>query len=138
MDTIFDEADALFGKRTSTSSSQDRYANQEVSYLLQRTEEYPGVVILASNLKGNIDQAFTRRFQSIVYFKMPEAKDRLQLWEKAFGNNIDLDHEIKLDEIAQNYEISGGSIVNILKYCVTKAAQSGRALGNQSFFDGGD
>lgn len=130
---FFDEADALFGKRTSTSSSQDRYANQEVSYLLQRTEEYPGVVILASNLKGNIDQAFTRRFQSIVYFKMPEAKDRLQLWEKAFANKIDLDNEIKLDEIAQNYEISGGSIVNILKYCVTKAAQSGERLVTKAF-----
>ena len=64
---------------------------------------------------------------------MPEAKDRLQLWEKAFGNNIDLDHEIKLSEIAQNYEISGGSIVNILKYCVTKAAQSGERLVTKAF-----
>tara|TARA_B100001287_G_scaffold173436_1_gene146097 strand:+ start:22598 stop:23944 length:1347 start_codon:yes stop_codon:yes gene_type:complete len=130
---FFDEADALFGKRTSTSSSQDRYANQEVSYLLQRTEEYPGVVILASNLKGNIDQAFTRRFQSIVYFRMPDTRERLSLWEKAFGSNIDLDHDIKLDEIAKNYEISGGSIINILKYCVTKAAHSGKRLVTKAF-----
>lgn len=122
---FFDEADALFGKRTSANSGQDKYANQEVSYLLQRTEEYPGVVILASNLKGNIDEAFTRRFQSIVYFKMPDTKDRLHLWEKAFGNKIDLDPEIKLSDIAKKYEISGGSIINILKYCVTKAAQTG-------------
>ena len=64
---------------------------------------------------------------------MPDVKNRLQLWEKAFGNNIDLDHEIKLADIAKNHEISGGSIMNILKYCVTKAAQSGKRLVTKEF-----
>ncbi len=65
---FFDEADALFGKRTSASDSKDRYANQEVADLLQRIEDFPGIVILATNLKSNLDEAFARRFQSMIYF----------------------------------------------------------------------
>ncbi len=68
---FFDEADALFGKRTSTNTSNDRHANQEVAYLLQRIEDFPGIIILATNLRSNIDEAFSRRFQSVVYFPMP-------------------------------------------------------------------
>jgi SpoVK/Ycf46/Vps4 family AAA+-type ATPase len=120
---FFDEADALFGKRTDTSSSQERYANQEVSYLLQRTEDYPGVVILASNLKGNIDEAFTRRFQSMVHFPMPTPAERELLWKTIFGNGLELGDGIDFKHLARQYEISGGSIINVLKHCAIKASQ---------------
>jgi SpoVK/Ycf46/Vps4 family AAA+-type ATPase len=75
---FFDEADALFGKRTQTTNANDRYSNQEVAYLLKRVEDHPGLVIFAANLKGNIDEAFTRRLQSIVYFPMPGPEERLR------------------------------------------------------------
>ncbi len=81
---FFDEADALFGKRTATSSSNDRYANQEVAYLLQRIEDFPGLIILATNLKINMDDAFSRRFQSMIHFPIPGVKERKKLWENAF------------------------------------------------------
>ncbi len=79
---FFDEADALFGKRSNVSSAHDKYANQEVSYLLQRVEDYAGLIILASNFKNNIDQAFIRRFNGIVHFPMPDAEERLSIWQK--------------------------------------------------------
>lgn len=82
MDSVFDEADALFGKRTSVNDAHDRYANQEVSYLLQRIEDYDGLVILATNLKNNLDDAFMRRFQSSIFFPIPQAEERLMLWKK--------------------------------------------------------
>jgi SpoVK/Ycf46/Vps4 family AAA+-type ATPase len=75
---FFDEANALFGKRTQTTNANDRYSNQEVAYLLKRVEDHPGLVIFAANLKGNIDEAFTRRLQSIVYFPMPGPEERLR------------------------------------------------------------
>ncbi len=120
---FFDEADALFGKRTATSSSNDRHANQEVAYLLQRIEDFPGIIILASNLKGNLDDAFTRRFQSMIYFPVPNEHQRLQLWKNAFGNRIELDDKIDLDKIARDHVISGGSIANVLRHCSIKAMQ---------------
>lgn len=113
---FFDEADALFGKRTQTSSSNDRYANQEVSYLLQRIEDFPGVVILATNLKANLDEAFSRRFQSMIHFPVPSPPQRRKLWEKAFVGNINLDSDVNLDEIAQKFELTGGAIINVLRY----------------------
>ena len=79
---FFDEADALFGKRTSTNTSNDRHANQEVAYLLQRIEDFPGMVILATNLRSNIDEAFSRRFQSVIYFPMPTEELRAEIWRK--------------------------------------------------------
>lgn len=120
---FFDEADSLFGKRTDTNSSQERYANQEVSYLLQRTEEYPGTVILSSNLKGNIDEAFTRRFQSMVYFQMPAERERLALWQKAFSGTVKPDSSVDLKQIAREYIMAGGAIMNVLKYCAIRSAQ---------------
>ena len=77
---FFDEADALFGKRASTNTSNDRHSNQEIAYLLQRIEDFPGTVVLATNLKSNIDEAFSRRFQSIIYFPMPDQDLREVLW----------------------------------------------------------
>lgn len=113
---FFDEADALFGKRTQTSSANDRYANQEVSYLLQRIEDFPGVVILATNLKANLDEAFSRRFQSMINFPIPSPPQRKKLWEEAFTEKFILAEDVNLDEIAQKYELAGGAIINVLRY----------------------
>jgi ATPase family associated with various cellular activities (AAA) len=112
---FFDEADALFGKRTQTASANDRYANQEVAYLLQRVEDFPGVVILASNLKGNIDDAFARRFQSMIYFPVPGPDERLRLWSGAFSDRSRLEPAIDLVRVADEFEVTGGAIVNVLR-----------------------
>jgi hypothetical protein len=85
---FFDEADALFGKRTNVRDAHDKYANQEVSYLLQRIEDYDGLVILATNMKNNIDDAFVRRFNAILKFPMPDAEERKKIWQNTFPRNI--------------------------------------------------
>jgi len=118
---FFDEADALFGKRTNVNDSHDRYANQEVSYLLQRIEYHEGLVILATNLKNNIDSAFLRRFQSIVYFPLPKADERLLLWQRAFSESVPADKSISLNDIAKKYELSGSLIINIVSHCTLRA-----------------
>lgn len=118
---FFDEADALFGSRTQAKDSKDRHANQEVAYLLQRVEDYPGLIILATNLKNNIDEAFARRFQSIVYFPMPNAEERWKLWMNAFSNKSVLSPNIDMEEIAYEFELSGGAITNVVRYTSLKA-----------------
>ena len=122
---FFDEADALFGKRTSVSDSHDRYANQEVSYLLQRIEEYDGLVILATNLKSNMDEAFMRRFQASVFFPMPQPEERKKLWQKGFPEKVELDKRINFQELAKSYELSGGSIVQVIQHSLLKALDKG-------------
>jgi AAA+ superfamily predicted ATPase len=122
---FFDEADALFGKRTKADSSNDRHANQQTAYLLQRIEDFPGFIILASNLRANMDQAFSRRFQSIIHFKMPSVEERLMLWQKAFSGACSLSSAIDLYSIAENYELAGGAIINVLRYCAMAAVQRG-------------
>ena len=117
---FFDEADALFGKRTRVDDSHDRYANQEISFLLQRIEDFNGVVILASNLKTNIDDAFLRRFQSVVYFPMPKPTERLRIWKNAFSPKAVLEEKIDLGRIAEKYDISGGTIMNVVRYSSLK------------------
>jgi SpoVK/Ycf46/Vps4 family AAA+-type ATPase len=121
---FFDEADALFGKRTNVRDAHDKYANQEVSYLLQRIESHAGLVILASNLKNNIDSAFTRRFNSIVEFDNPSAQERLILWKKNIPPNVKLDEKIVLKDIAAKYEVSGANIVNIIHYACLKTLEN--------------
>ena len=123
---FFDEADALFGKRTQTSSSNDRYANQEVSYLLQRVEDFPGVVILATNLRANIDEAFARRFQASIFFPLPDADHRLMLWQGYFKGKCPLDSNADLRALADKYELSGGAIANIVRYGAIRALHSQR------------
>lgn len=123
---FFDEADALFGKRTATSSSNDRYANQEVAYLLQRVEDFPGIVILATNLKANIDDAFARRFQSLVYFPMPDAAQRLRLWQGMLQQTGRLAPGTDLALLARQYELSGGAIANVVRYGAISALQCER------------
>lgn len=118
---FFDEADAIFGKRTQVEDSKDRYANQEVSFLLQRIESFNGIVILASNLKVNIDEAFIRRFQSIIAFSIPSASERLQIWQKAFSNKAKFAADLDLKAIADKYEVAGGTIMNVVRYCSLKA-----------------
>jgi len=92
IDTIlfFDEADALFGKRTKVADSHDRFANIEVSYLLQKMEQYRGLIILASNLKSSIDEVFVHKFKSVIHFPMPETKQRKNRWGKVFVSFLNL------------------------------------------------
>lgn len=116
---FFDEADALFGKRTSVRDAHDKYANQEVAYLLQRIENHNGLVILASNFKSNIDEAFIRRFQSVIYFPTPTMTERLQLWNKTLPrvNGLKLPSEDDIKTIAKKYEITGAGVVNVVQFC---------------------
>lgn len=113
---FFDEADALFGKRTGVRDAHDKYANQEVSYLLQRIESHAGLAILASNMKSNIDSAFTRRFNAIIEFENPTAAERLTLWQKNIPQSLTLEHETDLEDLARKYEINGANIVNVIHY----------------------
>ena len=122
---FFDEADALFGKRTNVRDAHDKYANQEVSFLLQRTECYNGLIILASNFKANIDEAFTRRFQSHVYFPLPKYEERLKLWSKVFPQNVHLDPRIDIQQIARQYELTGAHIVNVIQYACLQSLSRG-------------
>lgn len=123
---FFDEADALFGKRTQVRDAHDKYANQEVSYLLQRIENYAGLVILASNLKNNIDDAFVRRFQSIIYFPFPKSSERLKIWKKAFPEKVRLHNDLDLLQIAEKYELTGAEIMNIVQYACLRTLADGK------------
>ena len=125
---FFDEADALFGKRTEIRDAHDKYANQEVAYLLQRIESFSGLVILATNQRGNIDDAFARRFQSMVHFPMPRPQERQAIWEKAFPPQITIAKDIDWQEIAARYEITGAGIINVIQYCVIEALADGSSL----------
>ncbi len=125
---FFDEADALFGKRTNVRDAHDKYANQEVSYLLQRVENYDGLVILSSNFKSNIDEAFLRRFQSLIQFPMPNPKERLQLWKMAFPSQVKLTSEVDLAEFSSTYELSGSDIMNVVQHCCLQALHGGNAV----------
>ena len=118
---FFDEADALFGKRTQVNNANDRHANQEVAYLLQRIEDFPGVVVLASNLLGNLDKAFTRRFQAIIQFPMPGPEERRLLWEKSFSKHCTLSEDIDLARVAEAYALAGGALINVVRYCSLEA-----------------
>ena len=127
---FFDEADSLFGKRTNVKDAHDKYANQEVSYLLQRIEDYNGLIILATNMKNNIDDAFIRRFNSIFKFPFPDAEQRAAIWQKTlpagavFKKNSDASaEEVNLVDTVKKYELSGGNILNIVHYAGIKAVQ---------------
>lgn len=132
---FFDEADALFSKRTIVQHAHDKYANQEVSYLLQRIEDYNGLVILATNMKSNIDEAFIRRFNSILHFPIPDADERKLIWEKTFLPFTTFKMELPEDEVqagkespdiielVKKYQLSGGSILNIVHYASIKGAK---------------
>lgn len=118
---FFDEADALFGKRSETRDAHDRYANQETAFLLQRLETFDGVAILASNLRDNLDEAFSRRFESVIYFPLPRPEERLRLWRQGFPPKARLDSGIDLDNVAREHEFSGSSIMNAIRYASLQA-----------------
>lgn len=128
---FFDEADALFGKRTTATTSNDRHANQQTGYLLQRIEDFPGTVILATNLKSNMDEAFTRRFQSMIHFTMPSPQERRLLWRNAFHNVCELGDNVDINKIADEHELAGGAIINILRQCALTAISQNRRVVHQ-------
>ena len=121
---FFDEADAIFGKRTGVRDAHDKYANQEVSFLLQRIESHSGLVILASNYRSNIDKAFTRRFQSIIDFENPGIPERLRLWEKYIPEAF-MSDELNLQTISEAHEVTGANIVNIVQYACLQVLAAG-------------
>jgi DNA polymerase III delta prime subunit len=110
---FFDEADALFGRRSEVKDSHDRYANIEVDYLLQRMEEYQGIVILASNFQRNIDEAFRRRLRFLVEFPIPDEKQRARIWATVFPREAPLHEDIDFGFLAHKFKLTGGSIRNI-------------------------
>jgi len=114
---FFDEAEALFGKRTEASTANDRAANQQIAYLLQRLEDFPGLVILSTNQRTHMDDAFARRFQSSVLFPMPDAAARLRLWTAMFQNgHVPLSRDIDFRNLAASHELAGGAITNVLRH----------------------
>lgn len=122
---FFDEADALFSRRTQTETSNDRHANQEVAYLLQRIEYFSGMVILATNLKQNIDAAFIRRFQSMVHFPLPKYPERLRIWQQHWPQDYPLAEDVVLDTLAKRYELSPAQISNVLQASMLQVLSEG-------------
>jgi AAA+ superfamily predicted ATPase len=125
---FFDEADALFGKRSETRDAHDRHANQEVSFLLQRIESFDGIAILASNLRDNLDSAFARRFESIIYFPIPRAEERLLLWQQGFSKQATLDPALDLEKIAREHTLAGGAIMNVIRFASLEAIRRGQRV----------
>lgn len=122
---FFDEADALFGKRTQIKDAHDRYANQEISYLLQRIENHNGLVILASNFKENIDDAFIRRFQAKIYFPLPSVEEKVKIFNLGKPDGFVLPDNDEAAAICQKYKLTGASIMNIMQFCLIKCLEVG-------------
>ncbi|MCX6045129.1 MAG: ATP-binding protein [Chloroflexi bacterium] len=124
---FFDEADALFGKRSEVKDAHDRFANIEISYLLQRMENYDGVAILATNLRANLDDAFTRRLHFIVAFPFPQRAERRRIWETLFPPGVPR-AELDFDKLAQRFELAGGNIRNAIMGAAYLAASNGQVV----------
>lgn len=122
---FFDEADALFGKRSEVKDAHDRYANLEIAYLLQLIEDYDGIAILATNLRQNLDEAFTRRLDFLIDFPFPDGESRLRLWKIHFPPQAPLDADINMPEIADMYHLAGGNIKNAALASAYYAAAEG-------------
>ncbi|MUG93193.1 AAA family ATPase [Scytonema sp. UIC 10036] len=125
---LFDEADALFGKRSEVKDARDRYANLEVAYLLQKMEEYEGITILTTNLRQNLDEAFIRRIRFIISFPFPEEEERLRIWQKMFPTETPLAADVDLPRLAKQFKLAGGSIRNIALAAAFLAADTGEAM----------
>lgn len=132
---FFDEADALFGKRTDVRDAHDKYANQEVAYLLQRIESHSGLVILATNQRGHIDEAFLRRFQTAVNFPMPRSEDRYGIWIRAFPPQIAVADDVDWAEIAGRFELTGAGIVNVAHFCAIEALANSTQAVDRAFLE---
>ena len=126
---FFDEADALFGKRSEVRDAHDRYANVEISYLLQKMEEYDGLVILTSNLSQNMDEAFVRRMHFTVEFPYPEEDARRRIWAIVFPEEAPLTRDVDLDLLADRYRLTGGNIRNVALTAAFLAARDGGVIG---------
>ncbi len=124
---LFDEADALFGKRSEVTDAKDRYANVETAYLLQRLERHTGVILLTTNLSNNLDEAFTRRIHAIVAFQVPEPDQRLAIWRRSFGPGTPM-QDVDLEGLANRHELAGGSIRNVALTAAFLAADDGTAI----------
>jgi hypothetical protein len=120
---FFDEADALLGKRSDVKDAHDRYANTETAYLLQKMEEYPGITILATNLRQNMDAAFTRRMRFIVDFPFPEDEDRLRIWQSVWPTEVPLAADVDLAQMASQFRLAGGGIRNVALAAAFLAAE---------------
>jgi SpoVK/Ycf46/Vps4 family AAA+-type ATPase len=129
---FFDEADALFGKRSEVKDAHDRYANIETAYLLQQIEDYAGPVILSTNLKMNLDEAFLRRMHFVIDFPMPEEPYRLRIWKTTMPDEVPLEPDVDFAFLARQFRISGGNIRNIVLASAFLAAQEGGSLGMRS------
>jgi SpoVK/Ycf46/Vps4 family AAA+-type ATPase len=129
---LFDEAEALFGKRSEVQDARDRYANIEVAYLLQRMERYDGVAILATNLLSHFDDAFARRLSFCVYFPYPDAADRRRIWDAVFPAQVALSGDLDLDEVADSHPLSGGHIRNIAVAATSIARARGTTVDRAS------
>ncbi len=125
---FFDEADALFGKRSDVKDAHDRYANVETAYLLQRMETFEGIAVLATNLRANIDDAFARRLDALVEFPVPEEEHRRELWERCLGPHAPRAEDLDLDFLARSFELTGGNIRNVTLAAAFLAAAEGRPI----------
>jgi AAA+ superfamily predicted ATPase len=132
---FFDEADALFGKRTDIRDAHDKYANQEVAYLLQRIESHAGLVILATNQRANIDEAFLRRFQISVRFPMPQPDERYGIWLKVFPEQISLANDVDWRDISRRFELTGAGIVNVAHFCAIESLAGAVAAIDRAFLE---
>lgn len=128
---FFDEADALFAKRTEVGDAHDRNANSEVAHLLQKLEEYDGISILATNLKDNIDDAFKRRIKYMIHFRMPDAGTRTLLWQKMLPQQAPVDEDLDLVFFAETFELSGSEIKDAMLHAAYMAAAEGESIGNR-------
>jgi SpoVK/Ycf46/Vps4 family AAA+-type ATPase len=126
---LFDEADALFGKRAEVRDSHDRYANIEVSYLLQKMEEHQGIAILTTNLRNNMDEAFLRRLYYVVDFPFPDDELRLEMWRRVFPSEAPLDSNVDLAFMARQFRLAGGNIKNIAVAAAFLAALDESSIG---------
>ncbi|MDP9091931.1 MAG: ATP-binding protein [Actinomycetota bacterium] len=128
---FFDEADALFGSRSEVKDARDRYANQEVAYLLQRMEHFSGITLLATNLRGNLDKAFSRRMHFIIHFPDPDENTRRQLWTQLLGNAGVLDDRdpVDIDVLSTSGDLNGGDIRNVVLAATYDAASEGSLTG---------
>jgi len=120
---FFDEADSIFGKRTNVRDAHDKYANQEVSYLLQRIESHAGLVILATNMKANIDSSFTRRFNSFVEFDNPGFVEREKLWKNYLPEGVALEKSVNVGDLVRNFDLTGANIVNVIHFAGLRTFQ---------------
>ena len=125
---FFDEADALFGKRSDVQDAHDRYANLEVAYLLQRMESYAGAVVLATNYRQNIDEAFLRRLDFVVDFPFPEAVDRERIWRLLLPREAPLADDVDLVFLAHQFKLAGGNIRNASLAAAFLAAEDGGVI----------